>query len=147
MIHVVFKPHEHVDFKWVIRVTFVEYLLHWVIDRSLHLGAGSLKTNNSVISRICIVVYILGYIFVLQQLSLAQSYWSLHSLVISLRLGFWRNIRSVSRISVSFFILETDRKFLRLKFEHVKVEILTEVQVKRDNLVEIRIPKKFSVSF
>ena len=35
------------------------------------------------------------------------------SLVISLRLGFWRNIRSVSRISVSFFILETDRKFLR----------------------------------
>ena len=35
------------------------------------------------------------------------------SLVISLGLGFWRNIRSVSRISVSFFILEADRRFLR----------------------------------
>ena len=34
-----------------------------------------------------------------------------------------------------------------LKFERVKVEMLTEVQVKRDNLVEIRIPKKFSDSF
>jgi hypothetical protein len=33
-----------------------------------------------------------------------------------------------------------------LKFERVKVEMLTEVQVKRDNLVEIKIPNFRSVS-
>ena len=77
---------------------FVEYLLDWVIDQSLHIwgrGVGPITLLD-----ICFTIAI----------SCTELLVIALSLVILLRLGFRRNFRSVK---MSFFILETERTFLR----------------------------------